>query len=90
MSDGKIEAQIFFPNLNRLNLVIDAVQACATVQGENPANLTRELRFRPLLRLAVMRAVEEEMSVAGINWDAIGDFLTKIAPLIIEIIKMFM
>lgn len=50
----------------------------------------KALENRPLIRFFVMRKINQEMRAQGINWDAIGDFLVKIAPIILEIIKMFL
>lgn len=55
------------------------------------------LERRPLVRWFVLRAIRQEIVAAGlvtatgqIDWEAIGDFLVKIAPIIFEILKMFL
>ena len=55
-----------------------------------------KLKRRPLVRCFVLRAIREEVVAGGlataegqIDWEAIGEFIKTIAPIIIEIIKMF-
>lgn len=45
---------------------------------------------RPLVRWRVLLMARREARAAGINWEGIGDFLVKIAPILIELIKMFL
>lgn len=45
---------------------------------------------RPLVRWRVLLMARREARAAGINWDGIGDFLVKIAPILIELLKMFL
>lgn len=71
-----------------LNEYLEQPDAIMTL--EEAAPLIREFQRRPLLRICVMRMIEKEMAAAGVDWDAIGDFLVKIAPLIFEFLKMFM
>lgn len=86
------EAQFLRPNKKKLEAIKSAVSTYATANDYSQEELNKlldSLDRRPLVRFFVIRAVEDEMRAEGINWDAIGDFLVKIAPIIIEIIKMF-
>lgn len=56
-----------------------------------------KLRRRPLIRRYILAEIEEEIIAAGevnaqgqIDWESIGDFLVKIAPIIMKLIEMFM
>ena len=60
-------------------------------------NLLATIKNKPLRRWRVLRQLRAELESEGllvsgqaINWEAIGDFFVKIAPIIFEIIKMFL
>lgn len=76
----------------KLQIVKDALTGYAASVAYDWAELTEmlsALENRPLIRWFVMRKIEDEMKAAGVNWEAIGDFIVKIAPVIFEILKMF-
>ena len=82
---------------NQSQRAIDKITESLLESGADPqevARISEALARRPLLRFFVLRQIEREyLAVSGqgrIDWDAIGDFLVKIAPIIIELIKLFM
>lgn len=87
------EVQLFKPNAGKLNQIALSLESYCTTSGVDAAEtakMIQALQRRPLLRFIVLRTVEDEMAAAGINWEGIGDFLVKIAPIIFELIKLFM
>ena len=84
-------------SLAKQRKALEAIQKALIDAGEDPqevAHLIDTLQRRPLLRFFVLLKVEDEARAATgqgrIDWDAIGDFLVKIAPIIMEIIKLFL
>ena len=91
---------LFRPNKDDeklLGLVASSVVTLATT-AEEAASISNALMLRPLVQWFVMWKVQQELRQAGlwgpgvreINWQAIADFLIAIAPIIFELIKMFM
>lgn len=77
------------------NMVESQLSTIAVTSSER--NALSILQRRPLVNFFVIRQVEKELEEAGllnnpnnIDWDAIGDFILKIAPLIFELIELFM
>lgn len=75
-----------------------AIQAAST-QTEEASTLAsiQAIRKKPLRKWFLLRKLKAELDAEGIvyrgnaiDWDKIGDFLLKIAPIIMEIIKMFL
>jgi len=89
----------FFRNRPDTEKALAAIEAAlkTSYPDKELAPLMKALRRRPLLRAIVLRMVREEVVGANlaqattqIDWDAIADFLIKIAPLIIDLIERFM
>lgn len=92
-------AQAQFLRRNDDDRALAAIEAALISTGRDPAEvseLMNKLRRRPVIRWFVLKAVREEVIAAGlagsgqIDWEAIGDFIAKIAPIIIEILMMFL
>lgn len=62
----------------------------AAFSGEEAEEVIRFLERSPLVRWFVFRVVKREAAAQGIDLDKLADFIIKIAPIIFEIIKMFM
>ena len=96
MSD--VSTARFFSNEEKLRHIQDGLTSYSTTpqaqsDGYSPQDIQRALEAldrRPLLRWYVLRRVESEMRAEGINWEAIGDFIVKIAPIILEILMRFL
>lgn len=100
MSDAQ---GIFRPSKGETELVnaiekafeLHAASEYSTFSVDEGKSAVDTLRKRPMVRWFVLRAIKREMAAEGMNtalidWEAIGDFLVKIAPIIFEIIKMFL
>lgn len=78
-----------------LSLAVSSVQSLASTQEE--AKSLSKLADRPLVSWYVLRRLKQELDTAGIkyegtaiDWDKIGDFIVKIAPILFELFKMFL
>ena len=80
-------------NLARALQAHGATEAAA-YSLEEASDMITALNSRPVLRWFALLVVRRELAGAGlagqIDWEAIGDFLIKIAPIIFEILKMFL
>lgn len=91
------ETQLFGRNDDEAALAAIESALTATYPNEDVASLMNVVRRRPLLRMIVLANVRQEIRAADrasangqIDWGGLADFLTKIAPLIFELLKMFM
>lgn len=78
-----------------LALALSSTQALTTTQEESKS--LAKLADRPLVSWYILRRLKQELDTAGIkyegtaiDWDKIGDFIVKIAPILFELFKMFM
>lgn len=76
-------------------LVVHAESEVSTFSKEEAQAVNSAMTNRPLVRWLTLRIVRKELSEAGystnaIDWESIGDFLVKIAPIIFEFLRMFM
>lgn len=75
-----------------------AITAASTQTDESSVLASiQSFRRKPLRKWFLLRKIKAELDAEGIvyrgtaiDWDKIGDFLLKIAPIIMEIIKMFL
>lgn len=76
-----------------IDAICVSVNTIHEVSAEDARDYRQALERRPLYRFFVLSAVRRELASAGISaidWDGIGDFLVKIAPILLEILKMFL
>ena len=92
---SNVDANFFRPRGDDAKLIAEMRVAFANDAEANA--MLDVLERRPLVRWFVLRAIRQEIVAAGlvkangqIDWEAIGDFLVKIAPIIFEILKMFL
>ena len=89
---GRDDATLLANVARALQAHAGADASAYSVQEAN--ELITALNSRPVLRWFALLVVRRELAGAGlagkIDWEAIGDFLIKIAPIIFEIIKMFL
>lgn len=74
---------------------IHAASESSTLAVGEEKQILEALENRPMLRIYVNLAVRREarrngVRLKGIDWEGFRDFFVAIAPIIIEIIKMFM
>lgn len=81
---------------NRLIAMAVAVANTQTDDATTQA-LIETIKNKPLRRWRFLRQIRAELIAEGLivegqawDWEAIGDFFVKIAPIIFEIIKMFL
>lgn len=76
-------------------LALEAAQTAASADGvQGVAERLNILRRAPIRRAFFLRQLKEELAAEGlefsqvgaINWDAIGQFLIKYGPIILQII----
>lgn len=75
--------------------LIDSLRVALADYAES-TELLDKLAKRPLVRWYVCRMITQEAAAAGgikvseVDWDKLAAFLIAIAPIIIEILKMFL
>ena len=76
-----------------IDAICVSVNTIHTVSSEDVRDYRHALERRPLYRFFVLTAVRRELASAGISaidWEGIGNFFVKIAPILLEILKMFL
>lgn len=81
-------------DVKMLSLIDSAIMGTNSVSA---SACSRLLKTRWLVRWFVLRKIRNELEAAGlyvegqaIDWDAIGDFIVKIAPIILEFLSLFL
>ena len=90
-----VDANFLRPRGDDAKLIAEMRKAFA--DDQQALSLLDKLERRPLVRWFVLRSIRQEIVAAGlvtasgqIDWESIGDFIIKIAPIIIEILLMFL
>ena len=92
-------AQALFLRRKDDGRALEIIEKVLTEQypDEDIAGLMKKLRRRPMVRWFVLRQLREEVAAAqegdnaqAIDWENLGDFIVKIAPIILEILMMFL
>lgn len=86
----------FLPDRDKKALAV--LEKCLLECGYDEApELLKKLSRRPLVRWFVLRKIKQEAvaanavpSLGAVDWEALADFLKAIAPIIVEILKMFL
>ena len=78
-------------------MAMAVVVAQTETQDTTTQSLLETIKNKPLRRRRALREIKAELVSEGllvegqaIDWEKIGDFLVKIAPIIFEIIRMFL
>lgn len=87
----------FRPDKEAMDTIRAGLKASGYVDDETVDRLVDKLESRPLLRWFVLRQIQKEARSAGampsggrIDWAALADFIKEIAPVILEILMMFL
>ena len=96
-ANDSVDANFLRPRGDDAKILQAMRDAFTQANDTEGVELVNKLERRPLVRWFVIRSVREELAGANlvtaqgqIDWDAIGDFFVKIAPIILEILKMFL
>lgn len=93
LKDMQVE---FGPDRDKKALAV--LEKCLVECGyEEAPELLKKLDRRPLIKWFVLRKIKQEavaanavQSLGAVDWEALAEFLKAIAPIIIEILKMFL
>lgn len=87
----------FRPDPKAIAVINEGIKASGMVDDATADQLTDVLRRRPLIRWFVLRQIQKEAIAANampsggrVDWAALADFIKQIAPVIIEILMMFL
>lgn len=89
---------LFRPDPDAMRVLRSSLKESGEADAETVDSLVDALSRRPLLRWFVMRKIREEANAAGfsvplqgrVDWEAIAEFIKAIAPVILEILMLFL
>jgi len=97
-NDEQQQAFGFFrPDKEAMDAIRAGLKASGYVDDEQVDALVDKLERRPLIRWWVLRQIQKEAMAAGampssgrVDWAALADFIKQIAPVILEILMLFL